>query len=53
MADLECECGSEEFKDLGLCDTRTAALKIEFKSEKFGLLLFCCAAIKMKKKSKK
>ena len=47
---LEWEFGSEDESDLTLWDATTAALKIEFKSEKFGLLLLSgCAAIKSEK----
>ena len=44
------EFGSAAWRDLQLCVATTAALKIEFKSVKFELLLLFCAAIKEKEK---
>ena len=49
VVEWEWDWGSEEFMERALCDTSTAALKIELMSVKFGLLLLSCAAIKRKK----
>ena len=45
---LEWEFGSEAPNARTLWETTVAALKLKFKSVKFGLLLLCCAAIKSK-----
>ena len=46
---LVCELGSETPSARVLWEATVAALKLKFKSVKFGLLLLFCAAIKSKK----